>query len=171
VRQLRFLEVTVDPVAVRIYDGCVGRTRVGVVADAHQKVGDVAVHWASDFGPAKVDFSLLDLDLCGLERAVGLGCSAGHKLFLLDSGSKISQRLTTASLELLHLQVGRPGHELSPSLIKCALEVERVDDVEHVALVNVLVINEIDARDLTRHLRRDACDLNTDPSRVQGEVI
>ena len=42
------------------------------------------------------------------------------------------------------------------------LEVEGIDDVEHVALVDELVVDDADFRDLPRHLGRDARDLHAD---------
>jgi len=53
------------------------------------------------------------------------------------------------------------------------LKIERIDDVEHVALTNILIVDDPDFCDLPRHLRRDARDLDTDspiPRPGRGDI-
>jgi hypothetical protein len=65
-------------------------------------------------------------------------------------------------LHSLDLQIGGFLTQLRLARVERHLKIEGIDDVEHVALVNVLVVNDPDFRDLPRHLGRDARDLHAD---------
>ena len=63
-------------------------------------------------------------------------------------------------LYLFDLHVSGFLAKLSLCGVECHLEVERIDHVENVALVDELVVDDPDFRDLPRHLRSDVRDLH-----------
>jgi hypothetical protein len=72
---------------------------------------------------------------------------------------------------LLDLQIGRLLLQLRPIGSQRHLEVEWIDHIQHVTLVNVLIVADPQFRDLARNLRRYACDLHAHHSiPVHGAV-
>ncbi len=63
-------------------------------------------------------------------------------------------------LHLLDLLIGGFLAQLRLARVQRHLKIEGIDDVEHVALVNILVVDDPNFRDLARHLGRDPCDLH-----------
>ena len=76
-RHLRLLEIAVDPVAVGVDDGDVRDPLARIVADPHQKVGDVAIDRTEDLGPPQIELGLCDLLLRGVEGGLCLNRGAG----------------------------------------------------------------------------------------------
>ena len=68
--------------------------------------------------------------------------------------------LPALRLHLLDLQVGGFLAQLRLAGVERHLEIEGIDDVEHISLVNILVVDDPNFRDLPRHLRRDSRDLH-----------
>ena len=61
--------------------------------------------------------------------------------------------LPALGLHSLHLQIGGFLAQLRLGGVERHLKIEGIDDVEHVALVNVLVVDDPDFGDLPRYLR------------------
>lgn len=77
-------------------------------------------------------------------------------------------------LGLLHLQVCRPLVDEGLADADGYLEVEGIDDVEHVALVDELVVGHPQLHDFARNLRRDIGDLHAHaavPRPGRGDIV
>ncbi len=68
--------------------------------------------------------------------------------------------LPTLRLHSPDLQIGCLLAQLRLTRVERYLEVERIDDVEDVALVNILIVDNPEFRDLPGYLRRNARDLH-----------
>src|SRR5262249_56861849 len=80
---LRLLKIAIEPVTVGVDDRNIGYSRVRIVTNPQQEVGDVTVHRAANLGSVQIDFSLSDLLLHGFERSLCLDCIAFICLLLL----------------------------------------------------------------------------------------
>jgi len=69
---LGLLEIAVDPIAVGIDHGDVGRAGVGKIADPQQQIGDIAIHRTAHLRALEVDVGPSDLLLCGVEDRLRL---------------------------------------------------------------------------------------------------
>jgi hypothetical protein len=106
---------------------------------------------------------------CGLQKCNGLGeccCTGARKRRWREIAARnITSRPKVQPALRLHpldLQIGGFLAQLRLVCVEGHLEVEGVDDVKHVALVDELVVDDPDFRDLPRHLGRDARDLHAD---------
>ena len=72
--------------------------------------------------------------------------------------------LAPDGLHLFYLQIGRLLLQLRLVAQQGRLEVEGIDQIEHVALVDILVVANPQFRDLARNLRRHARDLHAHPA-------
>ena len=82
--------------------------------------------------------------------------------------------LPALCLHPLHLEIGSFLAQLRLGGVKRHLKIEGVDDVEHVAFVNVLVVDDPDFGDLPRYLRRHVRDLHPNtavPGPGRGDVV
>ena len=161
-RQLGLLEVPVDPIAVGVDDRDIGAALMGKIADPHQEVRDVAIDWAANLGSAQIDLCLRHLLLRCFERGFRLHRGAGEGLLFLRGGREIREPLSPLGLRLLDLQISRLLPQLGPIFLQRHFKVERIDHVEHVAFVNVLIVADPEFYDLAGDLRRNACDLHAD---------
>ena len=133
---------------------------MGKIADPHQEVRDIAIDGAANLGSTQIDLRLRHLLLRRFERGFRLDRGAGEGLLFLRGGREIREPLSPLGLHLLDLQIGGLLPQLRPVFLQRHLKVERIDHVEHVALVNVLIVADPEFYDLAGDLRRNACDLH-----------
>ena len=87
---------------------------------------------------------------------------------------RFGEVLPALCLHPLHLQIGGFLAQLRLGGVKRHLKIEGIDDVEHVAFVNVLVVDDPDFGDLPRYLRRDVRDLHPNaavPRPGRGDIV
>ena len=87
---------------------------------------------------------------------------------------EIGEVCSALRLYPLDLHISGSLAKLSLFGVECHLEVERIDYVENVPPVDELVVDDADFRDLPRHLRCDARDLDANapvPRPGRGAVV
>ncbi len=80
------------------------------------------------------------------KAARGLLFAAGVDLLLFSGRGEIAQRLPPLRLGPLHLKVGSPHPLLRRGGIERGAEIEGVDDVEQVALMHELIVDDVRSR-------------------------
>jgi hypothetical protein len=118
------------------------------VAYPHQKVSDIAINRTAHLCAFEIDVCLGDLLLSGVEGGLRLSRGAGKELLLLGCCGEVGQVLAAFCLYPFDLQIGSSLAQNRLAGVERRLKIEGIDDIEQVALVNVLVVDDVDFRDL-----------------------
>src|SRR6516165_11778253 len=133
-----------------------------VVSLSEQEVGDNSIHRTAHFSALQVDLRLPYLLLSRIDGGLCLQRISFIDLLLFSAAREIRQATPTFGLQILHVKVRHPLLQDRLVRAQCDVKIKGIDDIQKVAFVHELVVDNSQFRDLTGNLRRYTCNLNSD---------
>ena len=149
VGELRFLEIRVDPIGIFVDHRDVGRASPRGVADPHQEVRDVAVDGRTNLRPLQIDIGLRKCCFGARKGSLRHLRIAVEHLLLLNRGGQRRKNRPPGVLRFLDCEVSLTIQDVRFRVVQRDFEIKFFDDVEYIALMDVLVVEGSHLNDLT----------------------